>query len=228
MNDQYKASETNGLGIAGFVLSLVGLCSGGILSPIGLIISLVALGKRPKGLAIAGVVLGAVGSCGIILGIILLPLVVFAFAGLLVAAGATGLAAAVGGAAGPNIEAQLDTAFLFANIEQYHSQHNEYPMTLEEGLQKLSAGSPLRADHWNNPYLYIVAPDRSKYWLFSAGPDGIAGSADDIMSEATREKFGEPPTSAPTTPELPGPSDPPPPADGSPAAPAQPAAPAGG
>lgn len=234
MNDQYKSSETNGLGIAGFIISLVGLCTGGILSPIGLIMSIVALGKRPKGLAIAGVVIGAIGSCGIILGIIMLPLVVIAIAGVLAAVGAAGLAAAAGGAGGAGIEAQFDTAFLAANIEQYHAMQNEYPMTLDDGLRKLDADSPLRTDHWNNPYLYIVSPDRSKFWLFSAGPDGIAGTADDIMSALTKEKFGElpsatpaTPATAPTTTTTPAPAEAPP-AESTPAAPEQPAAPAGG
>lgn len=53
---------TNGLGIAGFVTSLVGLLSCGFISPIGLILSLVALTKPPRGFAIAGAVIGVIGS----------------------------------------------------------------------------------------------------------------------------------------------------------------------
>ena len=80
--------QSNGLGTAGFILSLVGLVTGGILSPIGLIISLIALGKHPKGLAIAGVIIGLIGSCGII------ATVMFAGAAILAALG-IGIAAAV-------------------------------------------------------------------------------------------------------------------------------------
>lgn len=220
MNDTRTTNETNVLGIAGFVVSLVGLCSAGILSPIGLIMSLVALGKRPKGFAIAGVVLGALGSCGIILGLIMLPLVLIAAGLALAAAGAVGIAGALSGVGGPEIEAQFDAAFLTMNVEQYYNDNGSYPMTLAEGTQKLDASSKLRTDHWGNPYLYMVAPDRTKFWIFSAGPDGIAGSADDIMSEITKEKFGPPPSmSAPAievapaapaeSPETPEPAQPP-------------------
>jgi hypothetical protein len=52
----------NGMGVAGFVISLVGLVPCGLLCPLGLIFSLVGLGRQPKGLAIAGTVIGALGS----------------------------------------------------------------------------------------------------------------------------------------------------------------------
>ena len=46
--------ETNGLGVAGFVVSLAGLLlTGGLLSPVGVVISLIALGRRPRGFAVA-------------------------------------------------------------------------------------------------------------------------------------------------------------------------------
>src|SRR5688572_25362426 len=57
-----QASPQNGLGIAGFITSLVGWISCGVLSPIGLILSLIALGKQPRGFAIAGAIIGALGS----------------------------------------------------------------------------------------------------------------------------------------------------------------------
>jgi molecular chaperone DnaK len=89
---------TNGLGIAGFVCSLVGLCAGGLLSPVGLILSLVALGREPRGFAIAGVILGALGSCGF------LPLIALAFIApaVLVGLGLAGLY--------PPIAANIDMA----------------------------------------------------------------------------------------------------------------------
>lgn len=53
----------NGMGVAGFIISLVGLIlTCGLLCPIGLIFSLIALGRKPRGLAIAGTILGAIGS----------------------------------------------------------------------------------------------------------------------------------------------------------------------
>ena len=57
--------RTNGLAIAGLVISILGIMSGGVLSPIGLILSLVALGKPVgKGIAWAGVIIGFIGTCG--------------------------------------------------------------------------------------------------------------------------------------------------------------------
>jgi hypothetical protein len=54
--------ETNGLGTAGFVVSLVGVLTCGFLSPVGFLFSLIALFKPPRGMAIAGAVLGGLGS----------------------------------------------------------------------------------------------------------------------------------------------------------------------
>ena len=54
INRTPKKPETNGLGLAGFIVSLVGICSGGVLSPIGLVLSIVGLFREPRGFAIAG------------------------------------------------------------------------------------------------------------------------------------------------------------------------------
>ena len=63
---------TNGLGIAGFVCALVGIFTGIFLIP-GLILSLIALRKPPRGLAIAGTVVSVVGIAffGLLLAILL-------------------------------------------------------------------------------------------------------------------------------------------------------------
>ena len=195
--------ESNGLGLAGFIVSLVGLCSGGVLSPIGLILSLIALKNTPRGFAIAGVVIGAIGSCGILLAIILVPV---ALGMVLAAAGLAGLAAALASAAGPELETQLETAFVSINAEEYHGTKGVYPATLGEATSKLDPNSPLLKDHWGNAYEYEVAPDGSKFWLFSSGPDGLAGTSDDVESEVTSKKFGPRPsaqTVAPTRPSIP-------------------------
>lgn len=53
----------NDLGTAGFIVSLVSLfLTCGIASPIGLMMSLVALAWPPRGMAFAGVLLGLLGS----------------------------------------------------------------------------------------------------------------------------------------------------------------------
>src|SRR4051794_39566029 len=67
---------TNGLGLAGFITSLVGLVTCGVISPVGLILSLIGLMKSPRGFAVAGTILGLIGSAwaliagvGIVMGI---------------------------------------------------------------------------------------------------------------------------------------------------------------
>jgi len=58
--------DTNVLGLVGFIVSIVSLMfTCGLLSPIGLILSLIGTFKAPRGLAIAGTVLGVLG-CGLL------------------------------------------------------------------------------------------------------------------------------------------------------------------
>lgn len=61
-------SKSNGLGTAGFVVSLIGFLTCGFISPLGLLFSIIGLFKRPRGLAAAGVVLGTIGSAWLFLG----------------------------------------------------------------------------------------------------------------------------------------------------------------
>ena len=173
-----EEGATNGLGIAGFVCSLVGLCSGGVLSPVGLILSLIALGKRPRGFAIWGVVLGALGSCGILLALLLVPLVI---AGALAAAGLAGFAAVIAGAGGTDIESQFDMAVLSLNTEERIAQSTGgvLPATLDEAAPGVS--ERLKTDAWGNAYNFELTEGGTKYRLYSAGPDGVPKTADDVV-----------------------------------------------
>lgn len=79
---QEVVNKTNGIGSAGFVLSLlsiligwipiVGWIFGGIIWLLGLIFSFVGVFKVPRGLAIAGLIISLIG----------IPLLLFFFAGL--------------------------------------------------------------------------------------------------------------------------------------------------
>lgn len=61
--DYAPQPQSNGLGLAGFIVSLSGtLLTCGVVAPVGLILSLVALRKEPRGFAIAGAVIGAIGT----------------------------------------------------------------------------------------------------------------------------------------------------------------------
>lgn len=55
-----QQAPTNGLGVAGFVTSLVSLLfTCGFLSPVSFLLSLIGLTKKPRGLAIAGAIISA-------------------------------------------------------------------------------------------------------------------------------------------------------------------------
>ena len=55
--------ESNGLGVAGFFIALFGLfIPTGIVALLGLLISLVALGRPPRGFAAMGVLIGLMGT----------------------------------------------------------------------------------------------------------------------------------------------------------------------
>jgi hypothetical protein len=55
-------NRSNGLGTAGFVVSLLGFLTCGLICPLGMLISFFGMFMRPRGTAIAGFVLGVVGS----------------------------------------------------------------------------------------------------------------------------------------------------------------------
>jgi hypothetical protein len=62
-----QQTPSNGLGTAGFIVSLVGLVTCGLLCPIGLLLSVFGLLKPPRGFAIAGTLIGGLGSIGFVL-----------------------------------------------------------------------------------------------------------------------------------------------------------------
>jgi len=95
-----QPQSTNGLGTAGFIISLFGLLTCGILAPIGLMFSLVGLVKAPRGFAIAGSVLGALGSLW------------FLVAGFALITGCLGLGAATGAA---------------VNVSDHYARHGILP-----------------------------------------------------------------------------------------------------
>lgn len=167
-------ARSNGLGVAGFVLSLVGLISCGILSPIGLVLSFVALFKRPRGLAIAGVIIGLIGSvCG------LLSLILGFFSMVL---GAVGIGAGVAAAA-PYIETEVRMAHVAEVVAAHKSADGTVPSDLST-LTELSTED--RADHWGHAFRVIVSGP-GKFEVVSDGPDGVAGTGDDLTTTTSTD-----------------------------------------
>ncbi|MHC5022347.1 MAG: type II secretion system protein GspG [Planctomycetota bacterium] len=166
------AAQSNGLGIAGFVCSLVGLLfTGGLLSPIGLILSLVALGRQPRGFAVAGLVLGLLGMCGWGLAWLVAGAAILAALGMAVAA------VALAAIAEPQkAEVTADMVIMAATIEAERDRTGTVPLDLDGiGLE----GNML-IDPWGNPYRLVVDADGRDFDILSDGQDGQANTPDDI------------------------------------------------
>jgi hypothetical protein len=132
-----------------------------MLSPIGLLFSLIGLTKRPRGLAIAGTILGALGSVWLV------------FAGFAMVAGFAGLKKAVNTAAGI-VNTQAAGQLAADAIDQERAR-------LGGSLPSESAGNELikrHLDAWKHPLRY--KPSGTTFTLVSDGPDGKPDSDDDI------------------------------------------------
>lgn len=169
---QHTTSESNGLGVAGFVVSLVGLVSCGLIAPIGAIMSAFAMKKEPKGLAIAGLVIGIIGSLWIV-GIVILVIVFGGLAALLAAAGI---------AFGEEFETISETRSIVPMVEAYRvANDGQLPADVTVLPGYLQQDSYL--DTWDNPYQ--IRPDGEGFTFFSVGQDGAAGTNDDIEGFST-------------------------------------------
>ncbi len=165
---------SNALGIAGFITSVLGLLTGGCLSPIGLLLSFIALFRAPRGFAIAGTIIGFIGSLGfIILGFVLGAVVL-----LLTAVGIAGIAtvAQAGGLDG------LNTVARFKEVGEAVVDHREYTGAFPASLDQLQPGelsSYEITDPWGTPIEYTLVNDGAGFALTSAGPDRALATSDD-------------------------------------------------
>jgi len=165
---QYGQPESNGLGLAGFIVSLVGLLvCGGLLSPIGLIMSLFAIRKEPKGFAIAGIVLGIIGSLWFFLAFFVFGAAILALLGLGMVAAVVMAAAQIG----------QNAVSVYEDIEAYYDANGKAPAVLTE----IGAYTPAQLeDNWGTPIRYEVSPDGQEIWIRSDGKDKTPGTGDDI------------------------------------------------
>lgn len=157
---------SNVLGIVGFVLAFC-------LSPIGLLVSLFALTKKPRGFAIGGVVVGLLGT------------VIWGVVGYGFAAGWEYVKA--------GIEGVMDYKELDAAVVEYHQQNGSYPTSVSD----LSVTSEIATDPWGNEYRIEVSSDGTSYQIVSAGIDGSFDTPDDLRLDGgmdeneVGEAFGE-------------------------------------
>lgn len=161
------ATGVNGLGLAGFIVSLVGLATGGCLSPVGFVLSLIAVFREPRGFAIAGLVIGALGLVGVGLALLLV--------------GVMGIAAvmallALGGAAG-GFSTLQDARAIWPQIAETIRQDAELPASLEA---MGSLPTETLTDHWGTPYVYERQDPKAASFT-SAGADKALGTGDDLV-----------------------------------------------
>lgn len=177
-----RPEASNGLAVAAFVVALVGLlATGGLLSPIGLILGLFALGRPAgRGFAITAVILGAIGSCG---ALIALTVAVIFGAGLIMAA-----IAFMAGAAGSmeHIETAVSMTGVAAEVAEFRERTGAFP----ESLEQLSLTAPELQDPWGHPLVYEAGGADLGFDLVSPGPDGVAGTDDDIRLTQLGALFG--------------------------------------
>jgi len=155
-----QGAESNGLGIAGFVLSLLGLVSCGLFGPLGFLVSLFGLAYRPRGLAVAGLVLGGL-TTGIFafFGFALLSTMFAAITGIQIAAN----------------EASNSLRMTASNMRVINEfkEFGAIPSTTK-GKDLVNADR-----EGSQPFTGYQRVDEFRYKLTVAGPDGELGTEDD-------------------------------------------------
>jgi hypothetical protein len=100
-----------------------------------------------------------------------------------------------GGHAGesPHRKAKADITYYSTAIDLYALDHeNKLPQSLNELVgKKRSYAREISKDPWGHDYVYSV--DGNKYTIFSAGPDGKPGTADDVTSKTTVKRVEDSP-----------------------------------
>jgi len=167
-------NEGNGLGVAGFFIAGTGLfIPTGIIALLGLLVSLVALGKAPRGFAGMGVLIGLFGT-----------VVWIAITGVaILGAVAIGVSAVLAGAAAfilmqPEvIEVTSDMVNVTIAALEYEDKHDALP----DDLDAMDLSLSTRTDPWGNPYRYMIVEHEPGFDVVSSGSDGIMGTDDDLV-----------------------------------------------
>ncbi len=160
-------AQTNGWGVAGFVVSLVGFlgsCLGGaILCPLGLIFSIIGVRREPRGLAIAGIVLGALGSVWAVVAMLIFGTLT---------AGCLGLAMSQV----PNIIAINEAS---QGVQKYYKEKGQLPASLDE-VAAAVPGTPTKGK--DGTAIVYTVDDAHSFTLRLPGPDGAMNTKDDIVT----------------------------------------------
>jgi hypothetical protein len=157
---------SNNLGLAGFVTSLLGLISCGVLSPIGLLLSLIGLTKQPRGFAIAGTIIGLIGSI----------FLVVAGVGFVMAMMGLGVAAKT---FGEDLAAHQAALQAYSQIQQ----QKQAGKTLDTNAASVIASA--HKDPWGTPLRAEIAADGT-LTIITAGRDKKFDTPDDVRFDKTK------------------------------------------
>lgn len=152
--------KENGLGIAGFIVSAIGIVTCGVPSIFGVILSAIGLGKEPKGMAIAGLILGLIGLVELV---------------------GVGFLMFVGFQSAQQFSQVIQQSVAEAQLE---SNANEIGEVWEESgsVPSQEEGDELVAnsfDAWGNSVQYET--DGSSFSLRSPGQDRMLNTEDDVV-----------------------------------------------
>jgi hypothetical protein len=149
-----QRGRANVLGIVGFVLAFC-------LPPLGLLLSIIAAFKAPRGFAIAGIIIGLIGTT-----IVAVVALGFGVAGKYMVNG---------------VEFVIDTQQIGQSASAYASANNG---AAPPDLATLQLPTDTITDPWGQPYRFT--PGESGAWtLQSAGIDATWGTTDDITIDST-------------------------------------------
>jgi general secretion pathway protein G len=184
---EFGVKPSNTLGVAGFICSLCGVIGfvvppgGMLLSLVGFVLSLIALGTSPRGFAIAGVILGFIGM-GCVTGAVMMGgvMALLALIGIGVGVGAVAMEAQAQVQAAQNDLRVMDQA-----IAMHYQNHDSYPTNLGALVPEYLSGTfapgrSMLSDPWGKPYVYEVDEDGRGFMVKSSGPDMNLGTPDDL------------------------------------------------
>lgn len=152
----HQPQGPNTLGIVGFIFSFC-------IPPLGLILSLIALGKRPRGFAIAGTIIGILGS------LILAGCAVFW---------------AFFGKAGMMVGSMTE---LPKQLDRWSQEQGNglYP----DSIDQLSVPDMMLTDAWGTELRYEQLDDGTAWRITYAGPDTQFDTTDDIVIDSEMSEF---------------------------------------
>ena len=166
--------ERNILGAVGFVIALIGLAiPTGLVSLLGLMLSLAAIGRAPRGFAIGGTIVGLIGL--VLWLLITIVAVVAALVGIVLAAVGVSLAFML---TQPEVvEVTADMVNVGIAAAAYEEEHSRPAAELGE----LELSVAMTTDPWGNPYRYQIVDGDPGFDVSSGGRDGRFGTDDDIQ-----------------------------------------------